>query len=124
VLHFGLHGRLQLSNLHHHPAHAVIGATDLRDPRREPLDQLVVLVGDDPAHRRDERAVVDGVGEHVGRTGRCEIHEELELDAERLGALLLFGEHTVHAHHPEARDEDPIHESDATRGLSTGWLPK
>ena len=76
---------------------------------REPFEQLVVLVGDDAAHRVAERAVVDGVGQRVARTGRREVDEQLEVDLERLGPLLLLGQHAVHAHLAQAGDQDAIH---------------
>src|SRR3954451_22603881 len=105
----GAHRRIELAHLHHHALHPRVGATDLRHARRELLEQLVVLGGDDPAHRLDERAIVDGVAERVARAGRREVDEQLEVDTKRLGALLLLGEHAVHAHLLQACDEDPVH---------------
>ena len=74
--------RLELAQLHDDTLHALVGAANLGDARREPFEQLVVLVGDDRAHRVADRAVVDRVGQRIARTGPREVDEELQIDLE------------------------------------------
>ena len=53
---------------------------------------------DGGGHHVGHRPVVDGVGQGVGHPGRPQVDVEVEVDLERLGPLLLLGQH--HLAHP------------------------
>ena len=60
--------------------------------------------GDHVGHR----AVVDGVRQGVGHAGRSQVDVEVEVDLERLGPLLLLGQHPVGADTAQAAQLDAV----------------
>ena len=74
----------------------------------------------DPLDLGDDRAVVDRVGQVVAGAGRGQVDVEIEVDLDRLGPLLLLGQHADERRQPEAAQLDPVlgHPSVFAPGMS------
>ena len=85
-----------------------VGEHDVGHPLRQPLQQHEPLGGDDLLDGAGQRAVVEGVTEVVGGPRRGQVGHHVEVDLQRLAALLLLGERPAVAAGHEAAKLDPV----------------
>ncbi len=68
----------------------------------------MALTGNNAVDRRHYRSVVDGVGQGVGAAGGGEVGDQVEIDLEGLGPILLLGQCPVDADRPQPPQRDSV----------------
>ncbi len=71
--------------------------------------------------RLAQHGVVHRGGELVRAARTAQVHQELQVNLERLGSLGFFWESAMRPHEPEALQHDPVRSHSSTSGA--GHLP-
>ena len=93
----------------------VVGQHDVGDGLGQALEQDRLEGGDDPLDVGGDGAVVEGVVELVGGAGDREVGDDVEVDLEGLGPLLLLGERAADARSARGRA------ARCGRSVPSGW---